>query len=102
MASVHEEGGDQYRDEPLGSGHAFLLKWFREEWTHNEAAQHVLWQFVVFYAFLLVGFGFLYLMIRSTSKLREIRKDVVDTLRAQNQRRFDLENYSGMAYGGIA
>ncbi len=46
---------------------AFVLKWLKDgPW--GEAAQHIIWQFLVFYAFLLVGFGFLYLMLRSTSK----------------------------------
>ena len=36
-------------------------------------------------------------MIRSTTKLREIRRNVAEALRAQQTKTFDLDGYSGLA-----
>ncbi|EFJ42757.1 hypothetical protein VOLCADRAFT_107105 [Volvox carteri f. nagariensis] len=47
-------------------GTVFLLKWLAETW--GEAGKGVVQQFLVFYALMLVGFGFLYLMMRSTAQ----------------------------------
>ncbi|GFH24023.1 uncharacterized protein HaLaN_21736, partial [Haematococcus lacustris] len=52
-------------------------------------------QFIYFYALLLIGFLCLWLMLRSTARLQEIKRSVADTLRQQQAKRFDGE---GMAY----
>uniref|UniRef100_A0A7S0WZ80 Uncharacterized protein n=1 Tax=Chlamydomonas leiostraca TaxID=1034604 RepID=A0A7S0WZ80_9CHLO len=73
------------------TGHVFLLRWFKEgPW--GEAARNVIWQFIFFYAILLIGFGFLYMMIRSTAQLREIRKNVAEALRAQQAKKFGVDD----------
>ncbi|KXZ47542.1 hypothetical protein GPECTOR_34g701 [Gonium pectorale] len=79
-------------------GTVFLLKWLAETW--GEAGKGVVQQFLVFYALMLVGFGFLYLMMRNTQQLRELRKDIAETLREQKNRKFDEEAYRNLAGGG--
>ncbi|GIL78044.1 hypothetical protein Vretimale_7402 [Volvox reticuliferus] len=85
-------------DTEIQPGTVFLLKWLAETW--GEAGKGVVQQFLVFYALMLVGFGFLYLMMRSTAQLREIRRNIAETLREQNRRNFDEEAYRNMAGGG--
>jgi hypothetical protein len=51
------------------SGHVYLFRWLVDKWS-TEAAKHVVQQLAIFYIFILIGFIFLYLMIRSTSQMR--------------------------------
>ncbi|PNH04237.1 hypothetical protein TSOC_009610 [Tetrabaena socialis] len=45
---------------------SLLVRWLSETWS--EAGRGVVQQFLVFYALMLVGFGFLFLMMRSTTQ----------------------------------
>lgn len=84
-------------DDITNSGHVFLFKWLYERWS-EDAARHIIFQFLSFYAFLIVGFGFLYVMMRSTSTLRsqmrELRKDVALMISEQKQRKYSLDDYA--------
>eukprot|EP00798_Chlamydomonas_sp_ICE-L_P014312 gene14312-20294_t len=67
------------------SGHEFALKWLFDKWG-GAATTSVLWQFAIFYALLLVGFG-----------VRNIRQSVGAVLKEEGQRKWDLEDYSKAA-----
>ncbi|GFR44652.1 hypothetical protein Agub_g5942 [Astrephomene gubernaculifera] len=88
----------QVDEETIQPGTVFLLKWLAETW--GETGKGVVQQFLVFYALMLVGFLFLYFMMRSTAQLREIRRNIAETLREQRNRKFDEEAYRNMAGGG--
>lgn len=49
---------------------------------------------------MIIGVLGLYIMMRSTSKLRELRKNVVRVLREQRERKFDLDDYRNMPGAG--
>ncbi|KAG2495471.1 hypothetical protein HYH03_006416 [Edaphochlamys debaryana] len=85
-------------DEDIQPGTVYLLKWLAETW--GEAGRSVIEQFLVFYALMLVGFLFLYFMMRSTTQLRELRKNIAETLREQRNRKFDEEAYRNLPGGG--
>mmetsp|Transcript_14422 Transcript_14422/g.31224 ORF Transcript_14422/g.31224 Transcript_14422/m.31224 type:complete len:104 (-) Transcript_14422:703-1014(-) len=86
------------------SGHVFLLKWLYEKWG-DESTKAVVFQFLIFYVLMLIGFVFLYLMIKSTgqvrSKLKEIRRNVVEALDAESHRKWDLDDYNKAMAGGV-
>lgn len=84
--------------ETAHSGHVYILKWLEETW--GEAAREIILQFLIFYTIMLLGFIFLYVTMKSTHRLRELRKSVVGVLKEQRQKKFDLENYSSMPGGG--
>ncbi|KAG2428790.1 hypothetical protein HXX76_011490 [Chlamydomonas incerta] len=89
----------EVEDEPGSrTGTVFLLKFLAETW--GESGKAVVQQFLVFYALMLVGFLFLFLMMRSTTQLREIRKNIAETLREQRNRKFDEEAYRNLPGGG--
>mmetsp|Transcript_29678 Transcript_29678/g.54418 ORF Transcript_29678/g.54418 Transcript_29678/m.54418 type:complete len:98 (+) Transcript_29678:298-591(+) len=85
-------------DNIFEGGAAFLLKWFKETWS--DPAKDVIYQFMVFYILILIGFSLLFLMMKSTNQIREFRKNVADTLKHQKDKKFDLDSYRLMTGGG--
>eukprot|EP00200_Dunaliella_tertiolecta_P005490 CAMPEP_0202341884 /NCGR_PEP_ID=MMETSP1126-20121109/2685_1 /ASSEMBLY_ACC=CAM_ASM_000457 /TAXON_ID=3047 /ORGANISM="Dunaliella tertiolecta, Strain CCMP1320" /LENGTH=108 /DNA_ID=CAMNT_0048932759 /DNA_START=58 /DNA_END=384 /DNA_ORIENTATION=- len=88
-------------EEPRSLGAILIHRYFFEG-LGGKGAKHILFQFLFFYAILLVGFVCLYVMFKSTQQIRSgvknLKKNVGETLRAQHARRFTEDDYRGSAW----
>lgn len=87
---------DVDREEQPSGGASFILRWLGSTFYGDDAARaatrHVLTELLVFYVFILIGFGALYLTWRSNSQLKEWKRELATAIKDQKGRKFEPQD----------